>query len=89
MCLAAIKCFRDDQHLFTDLPGIQVGAILAAMTFVRFGLEPLMRCIRSLFRAPGAWEKSPEHYILREVGRASHRWIRLSLSLPFGMSCRA
>ena len=37
------------------------------MTFVRFGLEPLMKCIRSLFRAPGSWERSPEHYILREV----------------------
>ena len=44
--------------------------ILAAMTFVRFGLEPLVRAIRRLFMAPGSWEKSAEYFILREV-RAS------------------
>lgn len=42
--------------------------ILAAMTFVRFGLEPLVKLMRRLFVAPGSWEKSSEFYILREVG---------------------
>lgn len=41
--------------------------ILSAMTFVRFGLEPLVRLMRRLFVAPGSWEKSSEYYILREV----------------------
>ena len=48
----------------------QVLGILAAMTFVRFGLEPLVKVLRSLFSAQGSWEKSSEYYILREV-RAS------------------
>ena len=41
--------------------------IMAAMTFVRFGLEPLVKLMRRLFVAPGSWEKSSEYYILREV----------------------
>ena len=45
----------------------QVGAILAAMAFVKYGLEPLIRGVRALTRASGAWEKSPEYYLLREV----------------------
>lgn len=47
---------------------LQVMGILAAMTFVRFGLEPLVKLMRRLFVAPGSWEKSSEFYILREVG---------------------
>jgi MscS family membrane protein len=39
------------------------------MSFVRFGLEPLVRSLRSAFRAAGPWEKSSEYYILREVYR--------------------
>ena len=39
------------------------------MSFVRFGLEPLVRGLRSAFRAQGTWEKSSEYYILREVYR--------------------
>ena len=41
--------------------------ILAAMTFVRFGLEPLVKMLRKVFVAPGTWEKSSEYYILKEV----------------------
>ncbi|KAL0036688.1 hypothetical protein WJX79_005764 [Trebouxia sp. C0005] len=43
--------------------------ILGAMTFVRLGLEPMVKMLRRLFRAPGTWEKSSEFYILREVYR--------------------
>ncbi|CAL8469278.1 g8819 [Coccomyxa elongata] len=43
--------------------------ILAAMTFVRFGLEPLVKVLRRVFSAQGTWEKSSEYYILREVYR--------------------
>ena len=45
----------------------QVLGILAAMTFVRFGLEPLVKVLRRIFSAQGSWEKSSEYYILREV----------------------
>lgn len=47
----------------------QVAGILAALVFVRFGLEPLVRGLRSAFATQGAgpWEKSSEYYILREV----------------------
>jgi len=47
----------------------QVAGILAALVFVRFGLEPLVRGLRSAFStaAAGPWEKSSEYYILREV----------------------
>ena len=45
----------------------QVMGILGAMTFVRFGLEPLVKALRSLFAVQGSWEKSSEFYILREV----------------------
>lgn len=41
--------------------------IVGAMTFVRFGLEPLVRSLRTMFRASGPWEKSSEYHILREV----------------------
>lgn len=66
--------------------------ILAAMTFVRFGLEPLVKLMRRLFVAPGSWEKSSEYYILREVGtsaalRGEFCWLRhgsaISLPIPF------
>ena len=55
--------------------------ILAAMTFVRFGLEPLVKVLRHIFRAQGSWEKSSEYYILREVRSAAHG--------PFGMRHQA
>lgn len=45
----------------------QVLGILSAMTFVRFGLEPLVKVLRRVFSAQGTWEKSSEYYILREV----------------------
>ena len=45
--------------------------ILSALTFVRFGLEPLCKLMRRLFVAPGSWEKSSEYKIMREVSRQS------------------
>ena len=71
-CGRQLMCGYSWQHP-AALPGlvsagaVQVMGILAAMTFVRFGLEPLMRLIRRLFMAPGSWEKSAEYFILREV----------------------
>ena len=45
----------------------QVMGILAAMMTVRFGLEPLVKSLRTVFKASGAWEKSSEYHFLREV----------------------
>ena len=45
----------------------QVLGILAAMAFVRYGLEPVIKNIRTIMKAQGTWEKSSEYYILREV----------------------
>lgn len=50
-----------------DRRSLQVMGIVGAMTFVRFGLEPLVRSLRTMFRASGPWEKSSEYHILREV----------------------
>jgi len=41
--------------------------ILGAMMFVRYGLEPLVKSLRTVFKASGAWEKSSEYHFLREV----------------------
>lgn len=41
--------------------------ILGAMVFVRMGLEPLVKALRTLFNASVPWEKSSEFHILREV----------------------
>ena len=41
--------------------------ILGAMMFVRFGLEPLVKSLRTMFKASGSWEKSSEYHFLREV----------------------
>ncbi len=41
--------------------------ILGAMVFVRYGLEPLVKSLRTVFKASGAWEKSSEYHFLREV----------------------
>lgn len=46
---------------------LQVMGILGAMLFVRMGLEPLVKALRSVFRASVPWEKSSEFHILREV----------------------
>lgn len=50
----------------------QVMGILGAMMFVRFGLEPLVKTLRTVFKASGSWEKSSEYHILREVRRTLH-----------------
>ncbi|KAL6767682.1 hypothetical protein ACKKBF_B36230 [Auxenochlorella protothecoides x Auxenochlorella symbiontica] len=45
----------------------QVLGILGAMTFVQYGLSPLLKSLRGAMDAQGPWEKSAEHYILREL----------------------
>ena len=61
-------CTKVIRRLFKTVALRQVMGILGAMTFVRLGLEPMVKLLRRLFRAPGTWEKSSEFYILREVG---------------------
>ena len=39
----------------------QVAAILSAMAFVKYGLEPVMRMVRTVTKAQGPWEKSSEY----------------------------
>lgn len=60
-------CLKVVKRLLKTVALRQVMGILAAMTFVRFGLEPLVKVLRHIFRAQGSWEKSSEYYILREV----------------------
>ena len=66
-------CLKVVRRLLKTVAIRQVMGILAAMTFVRFGLEPLVKVLRRLFRAQGVWEKSSEFYILREV-RTQSGW---------------
>ena len=61
-------CIKVVKRLLKTVALRQVMGILAAMTFVRFGLEPLVKVLRRVFSAQGTWEKSSEYYILREVG---------------------
>ena len=65
-------CTKVLRRLLKTVALRQVMGILGAMTFVRLGLEPMVKMLRRLFRAPGTWEKSSEFYILREVGLLSH-----------------
>ena len=60
-------CIKVVKRLLKTVALRQVMGILAAMTFVRFGLEPLVKVLRRVFSAQGTWEKSSEYYILREV----------------------
>lgn len=61
-------CLKVVRRLFKTVAARQVLGILAAMAFVRFGLEPLVKGLRHLFTSQGPpWEKSSEYYILREV----------------------
>ena len=61
-------CLKVVKRLLKTVAIRQVMGILAAMSFVRFGLEPLVKVLRRIFSAQGSWEKSSEYYILREVG---------------------
>ena len=63
-------CTKVLRRLFKTVALRQVMGILGAMTFVRLGLEPMVKMLRRLFRAPGTWERSSEFYILREVCQA-------------------
>lgn len=67
-------CLKVIKRLLKTVALRQVMGILAAMTFVRFGLEPLVKVLRHIFRAQGSWEKSSEYYILREVRAHLTSW---------------
>jgi hypothetical protein len=41
-------------------------ALLAAMAFVRYGLEPFVKAVRTFFM-PGEWERSSEFFVLQQV----------------------
>ena len=49
------SAFFQNKKLETRIPLIQVLAIAAAMSFVRFGLEPLCKVLRTAFNAQGPW----------------------------------
>ena len=64
ICAAAAQVFK---RLLKTVALRQLMGILAAMIFVRFAMEPVIKAIRSVFRAPTPWERSTEFYVLREV----------------------
>ena len=88
-------CLKVIKRLLKTVALRQVMGILAAMTFVRFGLEPLVKVLRHIFRAQGSWEKSSEYYILREVCARITSWdmcqllsgwvLVLSFPIPAGL----
>lgn len=45
----------------------QVGTILSAILFIKYGMEPAIKLVRRLTKADGEWEKSSEYFVLREV----------------------
>ena len=45
----------------------QTIALVMAIAFVRYGLEPLMRTVRSVFTLPGTWERSNEYFFLKQA----------------------
>lgn len=42
-------------------------ALMVAIAFVRYGLEPLVKSVRNVFSLPGPWERSNEYFILQQV----------------------
>ncbi|KAK9863272.1 hypothetical protein WJX84_010012 [Apatococcus fuscideae] len=62
-------CLKVFKRLLKTVALRQLMGILAAMMFVRFAMEPIIKAIRSVFRAPTAWERSTEFYVLREMYR--------------------
>ena len=61
---SAVKVFR---KLAKSLAFRQSIALMVAIAFVRYGLEPLVRSVRSVFSLPGPWERSTEYFILKQV----------------------
>lgn len=47
----------------------QTLALVGAIIFVRFGLEPIVRLARHIFGVRGPWAQSSEYYLLKEVYR--------------------
>ena len=83
-------CMKVLRRLFKTVALRRVLGILAAMTFLRLGLEPLVKGLRSFFSVKGAWEKSSEFYILLEVTDVhgvAHAFILPSVLRTFCGSC--
>lgn len=59
--------FKSCRRLLKTFALKQVATILSAMAFVKYGLEPVIKTVRTLTKAQGPWEKSSEYYLLREV----------------------
>jgi hypothetical protein len=50
----------------------QTIALLMTVAFVRYGLEPLVRTVRSFFMLPTTWERSNEYFLLKQVCPPAH-----------------
>lgn len=59
--------FKSISRLMRTVAIRQLGTIVSAIVFIKYGLEPAIKLVRKLTKADGAWEKSPEYYVLREV----------------------
>ena len=60
--------FKAVKRLLKTVALRQLVTILSAISFVKYGLEPAIKGVRRVTKAQGPWEKSPEYYILKEVG---------------------
>ena len=59
--------FKSISRLMRTVAIRQLGTIVSAIVFIKYGLEPAIKLVRKLTKAEGAWEKSAEFYVLREV----------------------
>ena len=60
--------FKAVKRLLKTVALRQLITILSAIVFIKYGLEPAIKLVRAVTKAQGPWEKSPEYYILKEVG---------------------
>lgn len=59
--------FKSISRLLRTVAIRQLGTIVSAIVFIKYGLEPAIKLVRRLTNADGVWEKSAEYYVLREV----------------------
>ena len=59
--------FKSVSRLMRTVAIRQLGTIVSAIVFIKYGLEPAIKFVRSATNAVGPWEKSPEYYVLKEV----------------------
>jgi hypothetical protein len=55
-------------------------ALLSAMAFVRYGLEPFVKAVRTFFM-PGDWERSSEFFVLQQVRCLAGKGLAIALLL--------